>query len=125
MDADFTAKLDRAWQAMKEQASSTPSIGLILGSGLGEFAEKVNGTSVPFASLPGLPAADRGRAAGLFRLGKTLAVMAGRIHYYEGHTDRRRHPARFPAPSAGGADADRHQRRRRGEPRSTRPGTSC
>jgi purine-nucleoside phosphorylase len=85
MDADFTEKLDRAWQAMKEQVSTSPSIGLILGSGLGEFAEKVKGTRVAFSSLPGLPRPTVAGHAGLFTVGKSLAVMAGRVHYYEGH----------------------------------------
>jgi purine-nucleoside phosphorylase len=86
MDADFTAKLDRAWEALKGQASGSPSIGLILGSGLGEFAGRVSGARVPFSSLPGFPLPTVAGHAGLFTLGETLAVMAGRVHYYEGHS---------------------------------------
>jgi purine-nucleoside phosphorylase len=85
MEADFAAKLDRAWEAMKVKAVSSPSIGLILGSGLGEFAEKMRGTNVPFSSLPGFPQPTVAGHAGLFTLGESLAVMAGRVHYYEGH----------------------------------------
>jgi purine-nucleoside phosphorylase len=85
MNADFTRKLDRAWDVLKRETSGTPGIGLILGSGLGAFAEKVRGARVPFASLPGFPQPTVAGHAGLFTLGESLAVMAGRIHYYEGH----------------------------------------
>jgi purine-nucleoside phosphorylase len=86
MDADFAAKLDRAWDALKGKAVSSPGIGLILGSGLGEFAETAGGTKVPFSSLPGFPQPTVAGHAGLFLLGESLAVMAGRIHFYEGHS---------------------------------------
>jgi purine-nucleoside phosphorylase len=85
MDAGFGAKLDRAWRAMRKRHAGSPSVGLILGSGLGEFASTVGGTEVPFASLPGFPRPTVAGHAGLFKLGSTVAVMAGRIHYYEGH----------------------------------------
>jgi purine-nucleoside phosphorylase len=85
MQAGFTEKLDTAWEALRKQADGTPGIGLVLGSGLGAFAEEVKGTKVPFTSLPGFPRPSVAGHAGLFTVGRSIVVMAGRVHYYEGH----------------------------------------
>ncbi len=64
---------------------------LILGSGLGDLAEKV-GTPVilDYADIPGFPVATVPGHAGKLFLGswgkKNIAVMQGRFHYYEGHS---------------------------------------
>ncbi len=63
-----------------------PGVGVILGSGLGAFAGTVAGDTVPFSSIRGLPKPTVFGHAGLFKVGKRVAVMAGRIHYYEGHS---------------------------------------
>jgi purine-nucleoside phosphorylase len=62
--------------------------GLVLGSGMGEFAEKVRDQIVlPYADLPGFEQSGVSGHAGrlvLGRLGKaSVAVLQGRIHYYE------------------------------------------
>lgn len=62
--------------------------GLVLGSGMGEFAEKVRDQIVlPYADLPGFEQSGVSGHAGrlvLGRLGKVnVAVLQGRIHYYE------------------------------------------
>jgi purine-nucleoside phosphorylase len=58
---------------------------VILGSGLGEFAARIEGTEVPFAELPGFPRPTVAGHSGMFKIGRQVAVMAGRVHYYEGH----------------------------------------
>ena len=85
MDSELVRKLDDAGKAMEARCASRPGIAVILGSGLGEFASRVQGTVVPFADLPGFPRPTVAGHAGLFKIGKQVAVMAGRIHYYEGH----------------------------------------
>ena len=85
MEAGFGRKLDTAWSALSAHHDRTPSIGVILGSGLGAFAGKADGVEVPFSSIPGFPRPTVAGHAGLIKLGRTVAVMAGRIHYYEGH----------------------------------------
>lgn len=67
--------------------------GLILGTGLGPLADEVQDPLiVPYADLPGFPAAGVSGHAGrlvIGRLGlKTVAVLQGRAHYYE-HGDAR------------------------------------
>jgi purine-nucleoside phosphorylase len=68
-------------------------VGLILGSGLGGFADGLSGrVAVPFADLPGFAASTIVGHAGNVVYGRggdptpiELLALQGRIHYYEGH----------------------------------------
>ena len=85
MESGFTRKLNDAWSALSAHHGRTPPIGIILGSGLGGLAAKAGGVEIPFSSIAGFPRATVAGHAGLLKLGKSVAVMAGRFHYYEGH----------------------------------------
>jgi inosine/guanosine/xanthosine phosphorylase family protein len=66
----------------------TPKVAMILGSGLGTFAEEVRAVAtIPYGELPGFPQTTVGSHAGklvLGHIGKTaVAVLQGRAHYYE------------------------------------------
>jgi purine-nucleoside phosphorylase len=68
-----------------------PTIGLILGSGLGAFADTLEGRVVlPYGEIPHFPVSHVAGHAGNLVIGKlgphTVAVMQGRVHYYEGHS---------------------------------------
>jgi purine-nucleoside phosphorylase len=72
------------------RAAEAPSVGLILGSGLGELAERVEGAArTPYAEMPGMPRPGvLGHAGELVigRLGgRAVAALRGRVHLYEGH----------------------------------------
>jgi purine-nucleoside phosphorylase len=72
---------------------------LILGSGLGSFAEKLDGArKLPFERIPGFPPSTIVGHAGNLVHGHAGAMevlaMQGRIHYYEGHDMQR---VSFPA----------------------------
>jgi purine-nucleoside phosphorylase len=65
-----------------------PQVGMVLGSGLGPFADQVNAlASIGFNDLPGFPQAGVGGHAGRLVLGHVggtrVAVLQGRAHYYE------------------------------------------
>jgi inosine/guanosine/xanthosine phosphorylase family protein len=67
-----------------------PKTVLVLGSGIGRFTENLKGArSLPYADIPGFaPSTVAGHAGKLMVgevAGKKLAIMAGRIHVYEGH----------------------------------------
>jgi purine-nucleoside phosphorylase len=85
MDAGYERRIETAWQALGPARDFHPSTGIILGSGLGHFAERVGGAEVAFTSIPGFPRPTVQGHSGTFRISASLAVMAGRIHYYEGH----------------------------------------
>lgn len=68
--------------------ASNPSIGIILGSGLGGFAAKLeNPRAISYDELAAFPSPGVGGHAGQLVLGQlhghSLAVMQGRAHYYE------------------------------------------
>ncbi len=65
-------------------------IGLILGSGLGDYIERAkNLRTVDYADIPGFPHSGvlghKGRFAVGEVAGKTVVAMQGRFHFYEGH----------------------------------------
>ena len=67
-----------------------PEIGIILGSGLGEFADEYCEYSIPYAEIPGFiksnVAGHKGRLVFSEIEGKKVVMMQGRNHYYEGHS---------------------------------------
>lgn len=75
-------------------------VGLILGSGLGDMADAVQGAAIiPFGDLPGFPVPGVDGHAGRLLLGRIagvpVAVLQGRAHYYEtGRADAMKVPVR-------------------------------
>src|SRR5580704_5036583 len=69
----------------------TPRVAVVLGSGLGAFADELtDSTDVPYSEIPGWPKCTCVGHAGKLVFGKLgeleIAVMAGRSHLYEGYT---------------------------------------
>jgi purine-nucleoside phosphorylase len=67
-----------------------PKLGIILGSGLGDFASQVDlPTTIPYADIPGFPISTVAGHSGKLILGTIadvpVAVMQGRVHAYEGY----------------------------------------
>ena len=86
-----------AVQFVQSQTSLTPRIGVVLGSGLGAFADSLTrAVRIPYSAIPGFPAATAAGHAGELVMGTLgangrgtdLAVMSGRFHLYEGYTAR-------------------------------------
>jgi purine-nucleoside phosphorylase len=70
---------------------TAPSLGIILGSGLGNFANHVQSpTIIPYADIPGWPLSTVEGHSGKLVLGSisgvSVAVMQGRVHAYEGYS---------------------------------------
>jgi len=77
--------------AIESRTPLRPSIGVVLGSGLGAFAgELTDRTDIPYGEIPGWPCSTAVGHAGKLILGKLddvdVAVMAGRAHLYEGYS---------------------------------------
>lgn len=84
-------KINDSVQYIKEKATQTPKIGLILGSGLGELAEKIeNPVSIKYENIPHFPVSTveghEGQLVIGTLLGKEVVAMQGRFHYYEGYS---------------------------------------
>jgi purine-nucleoside phosphorylase len=82
---------EEAKRYIESRTALRPSIGVVLGSGLGAFADELTErTDIPYADIPGWPPATAVGHAGRLFIGKLgdldLAVMAGRAHLYEGNT---------------------------------------
>ncbi len=82
------AILESTARLREKGAGLEPQIAVVLGSGWGPLAERVQGaTDVPYAELPAFPKLGVGGHAGIVRMGRigahTVAVLAGRKHAYE------------------------------------------
>lgn len=78
-----------AIEHLRERVGVAPRVALILGSGLGNLADEVEGaTRVPYESIPGFPESTVTGHAGTLVVGRwagaEVAVMQGRFHLYEG-----------------------------------------
>jgi purine-nucleoside phosphorylase len=89
MTDDFS-KAGAAAQFLTSQTSVRPKIGLVLGSGLGAFADELSDAMrIPFTNIPFFPRSTAMGHAGQMVIGKAagvpVAVMQGRVHLYEGY----------------------------------------
>jgi purine-nucleoside phosphorylase len=74
----------------KQIGDLQPTVGIVLGSGLGKLAEQIeNPLEIPYRDIPGFPVSTAIGHKGSFIVGtlsgKTVIAMQGRIHYYEGY----------------------------------------
>lgn len=91
MMVNLNAKYRTTVEEVSKQIPFEPEICLILGSGLGEFAKKVESVkSIPTASLPNYPKSTIQGHQGYIHFSthadKKLLIIQGRIHFYEGYT---------------------------------------
>lgn len=90
MTDDFS-QAEYAAQHLLSRTPLRPRIGLVLGSGLGGFADELSDSvRVPYGSIPGFPHSTAVGHAGQMVIGTTggvaVAAMQGRTHLYEGYT---------------------------------------
>jgi purine-nucleoside phosphorylase len=85
------ARADSAAQLILSRTSLRPRIGLVLGSGLGGFADSLDESSrIHYAEIPAFPRSTAIGHAGQMVIGKAagveVAAMQGRVHLYEGYS---------------------------------------
>lgn len=85
--------LDEAAAFVTEQGPS-PELGIVLGSGLGGFADTLeDAVGIGYERIPGMPRARVAGHAGRLVLGtlsgRRVACLQGRVHLYEGHSPER------------------------------------
>jgi purine-nucleoside phosphorylase len=83
--------MSEASRFIQGRAKVTPKIAVVLGSGLGSFADSVEDAAhLPYAEIPGFPKSTAIGHKGELILGQVsgvpIAVMAGRFHLYEGYS---------------------------------------
>jgi purine-nucleoside phosphorylase len=90
----MTRELDEAATAVRDQGATIPRVGVVLGSGLGAWAEGLaSAVRVPYARIPGMVASTVPGHAGNLCVGLAgdvpVACLQGRVHLYEGHDPAR------------------------------------
>jgi purine-nucleoside phosphorylase len=88
--SDQPVRLAALVSAVRARTPLVPRVGIVLGSGLGDLADEVEGpASIPFGDLPGWPVATAPGHTGRLLLGHLagvpVAVLQGRFHLYEGN----------------------------------------
>ena len=87
----YLERVDSAVAAVKTRAGSVvPDVAVVLGSGLGDFANRLqDAVTIPYGELPNWPASNVIGHAGTLVIGtlagRRVAALSGRVHYYEGH----------------------------------------
>ncbi len=82
--------LDEAVAAIRQRTAQQPTVGLILGSGLGDLADALSQPiTIPYSDIPHYPIATAEGHAGELVIGQleglTVMTMRGRLHFYEGY----------------------------------------
>ncbi|HZQ91403.1 MAG TPA: purine-nucleoside phosphorylase [Terriglobales bacterium] len=90
---DDFSRAETAAEFVLARTRHRPRIALVLGSGLGGFADSLkDATGIPYADIPGFPQTSAIGHAGRLVIGTSagvaLAAMQGRAHFYEGHPMR-------------------------------------
>jgi purine-nucleoside phosphorylase len=85
------ASVEEAVRSIRVRSDLQPRIGLVLGSGLGAFADSLQDAArVAYGEIPGFPVSTAIGHKGELVLGRArgvpVAVMAGRVHRYEGYS---------------------------------------
>jgi purine-nucleoside phosphorylase len=86
-------QVKEAADAVRSRVPEVPQIGVVLGSGLGDFAASLGeSVTIPYGDLPHWPASHvighQGKLVVGKVAGRTIAALAGRSHMYEGHDPR-------------------------------------
>lgn len=83
-------KLLSCYQNVREKTDFQPKTAIVLGSGLGDYAEQIEvATEIPYSEIAGFPVSTVPGHAGRFIFGYIdqipVVCMKGRVHYYEGY----------------------------------------
>lgn len=90
-NVDHFSRAEEAAQYLLTQTKLRPKIGLVLGSGLGSFADDLaEAKRIPYTAIPFFPRSTAIGHAGQMVIGRTgnvaVAAMQGRVHMYEGYS---------------------------------------
>ena len=85
------ARAEQAARLIRSRTSLEPQVALVLGSGLGGFADEFSeAVAIPYGEIPGFVTSTAEGHAGRLVIGKVGAVpviaMPGRVHFYEGYS---------------------------------------
>ncbi len=87
---DYYDRVERASKLVGQRAGTAPDVAIVLGSGLGDFADTLSrAVTTPYSDIPHWPASAVIGHAGKLVVGsfagRKVAALSGRAHFYEGH----------------------------------------
>ena len=87
---DLYQKLETCLASVREKTDFKPEVALILGSGLGDYADEIRiETTIDYTEIEGFPTSTVAGHKGRFVFGYVenvpVVIMQGRVHYYEGY----------------------------------------
>jgi purine-nucleoside phosphorylase len=90
---DLYTRVDETAGWLRPRIGGLPTVGVVLGSGLGDFAAGLqDATALPYGEIPHWPASAVIGHAGTLVVGtlagRRVLVLSGRAHFYEGHTQQ-------------------------------------
>lgn len=90
-ETSLMAQIRTAAEFIRTRSDLQPRVGLILGTGLGNVSDLVDGAvRIPFEEIPGFPVSTAESHAGNLLLGRIkktpVVAMEGRVHFYEGYS---------------------------------------
>ncbi len=91
MASEVLDRIHEAAHAVRARTAVQPRVGIILGTGLGDLADALEGrTMVPYREIPNFPQSTVESHAGELHVGTLagvpVALMKGRVHFYEGYS---------------------------------------
>lgn len=88
--SDLSAKIAAAVASVRARTDANADIGLVLGSGMGGLAERIDGVRIPYADIDGFPVSTAPGHDGHLCIGtlggRMVVAMQGRVHLYEGYS---------------------------------------
>lgn len=82
--------LNQALSSIRDITEAKADIAIVLGSGLGDYADQIDGISIPYSKVKGFPLSTAPSNKGILHIGvlhgRKVVALQGRLHLYEGHT---------------------------------------
>jgi len=90
---DYVSQVESAASYLRDRLGEAPDAAMVLGSGLGDFADGLGeATAIAYGEIPHWPASTvvghAGRLVAGTSEGRRVLALAGRVHFYEGHSMR-------------------------------------
>jgi purine-nucleoside phosphorylase len=90
MAQDYFERIEKAAAFLRARLDPVPAAAIVLGSGLGAFADSLAApTAVPYTAIPGWPESrvigHAGKLVSGIAKGRHVLALSGRVHFYEGH----------------------------------------
>ena len=88
---DYVDQIDQAAAFLRVRVDPPPDVAIVLGSGLGAFADSLgHSTTIPYGEIPGWPESrvigHAGKLVAGLAKGRRVLALSGRVHFYEGYS---------------------------------------